>query len=207
LFNILGKHIFDKVVGPNGILRTKARILVTHGIHFLSKTDSLVMMRDGKIIEQGHYDSLMKRKSELFNLIKEFGQEETNNLLNDDVANEPEELTPLAYETDNVPTDQRSEETVSQLRERRVSVPSIHRRSSLITVKNERKQGEEIGREGLIVKEEMAKGSVSWKVYLSYINSCGVGTVTFWLITLVISQGIQVGKYDFFFFFFFLFIY
>lgn len=182
------------MIGPNGILRTKARIFVTHGIHFLSKTDSVVMMRDGKIIEQGHFDSLMKRKSELFNLIKEFGQQESNNLI-DDVTDEPEELTPLAFEADELHSDQRSEETVSPLRERRVSVPSIHRRSSLITVKSERKQGEEIGKDGLITKEESAKGRVAWDVYASYTKSCGFWTVTFWLITLVISQGIQVGKY------------
>ncbi|GBC03741.1 hypothetical protein RclHR1_00530016 [Rhizophagus clarus] len=189
----VGKHIFDKVIGPNGILRTKARIFVTHGIHYLSKTDSVVMMRDGNIIEQGHFDSLMKRKSELFNLIKEFGQQEESNNLIDDVTDEPEEITPLAFEEDELHAGQRSEETVSQLRERRVSVPSIHRRSSLITVKSERKQGEEIGRDGLITKEESAKGSVAWNVYASYIKSCGVGTVTFWLITLILSQGIQVS--------------
>ncbi|CAB4400795.1 unnamed protein product [Rhizophagus irregularis] len=188
----VGKHIFDKVVGSNGILRTKARIFVTHGIHYLSKTDSVVMMRDGKIIEQGHFDSLMKLKSELFNLIDEFGQqEESNNLLDDETTDEPEELMPLAYETDEVATDQRSEETVSQLRERRVSVPSIHRRASTATVKNESKREQQ--KNELITKEEMAKGSVSWQVYSSYLKSCGVVTITFWIITLVISQGIQVA--------------
>lgn len=192
------------MIGSTGILRTKARIFVTHGIHYLSKTDSVVMMRDGKIIEQGHFDSLMKLKSELFNLIDEFGQQEdSNNLLDDEPTDEPKELTPLAYETDEVATDQRSEETVSQLRERRVSVPSIHRRSSLVTVKNERKQE----KDELITKEEMAKGSVSRNVYASYIKSCGVVTITFWLITLVISQGIQVGKYVIYAFSFSFFVY
>lgn len=28
----VGKHIFDHVIGPKGILKTKARIFVTHGI-------------------------------------------------------------------------------------------------------------------------------------------------------------------------------
>ncbi|CAG8453187.1 17142_t:CDS:10 [Gigaspora rosea] len=34
----VGKHIFDNVIGPNGLLRSKARVFVTNGIHFLSHT-------------------------------------------------------------------------------------------------------------------------------------------------------------------------
>jgi len=127
---ISGKHIFEKVVGPNGLLRTKARIFVTHGIHYLSKTDSIVMMRDGRIIEQGHFGSLMDLKSELFNLITEFGQQE-------DTTDESEEVvsptTLETYEVDEVRVDHRSEETESKLRERRISTTSLHRRPSLVT--------------------------------------------------------------------------
>ncbi|RIA93900.1 ATP-binding cassette transporter 1 [Glomus cerebriforme] len=187
----VGKHIFDKVIGSNGILRTKARIFVTHGIHYLSTTDSVVMMRDGRIVEQGHFDSLMKLKSELFNLITEFGQQESNN-----TTDESEEIvsspTTLAYEIGETHVSQ-SEETVSQLRERRVSVTSLHRRPSLITVRNQRKQEEEIGKDGIITKEEMAKGSVSPKVYTAYAKSCGISMVIFCVIMLIISQGIQVA--------------
>ena len=176
------------MVCSSGILRTKARIFITHGIHYLSKTDSVVMMRDGRIIEQGHFDSLMKLKSELFNLITEFGQESSN------IVDEPEEQTSLTYESDEVHIDHRSEETVSQVRERRVSVPSLHRRPSLMPVENKRKQGEEIGKDGLITKEEMAKGRVSMNVYTAYARSSGIGMIIFYLIMSIISQGIQVGK-------------
>ncbi|CAG8721759.1 10889_t:CDS:2, partial [Dentiscutata heterogama] len=43
----VGKHIFDNVIGPTGLLRTKARVFVTNGIHFLSRTNSLIMIREG----------------------------------------------------------------------------------------------------------------------------------------------------------------
>jgi ATP-binding cassette, subfamily C (CFTR/MRP), member 1 len=194
----LGKHIFDKVIGPNGLLHTKARLFVTHGIHFLSKTDSIIMMRDGRIIEQGHFDSLMKLKSELFNLITEFGQEEDN--LTGEITDEPEEevsspTTLKTYEVDESRAVHRSEETTSQIRERRVSVVSLNRRPSLNIVKNSRKQDAEIGKDGLIAKEEMAKGRVALEVYIAYAKSCGIGNIIFYLIMLVISQAAQVGKY------------
>ena len=31
----VGKHMFDKVIGPQGLLRHKTRVLVTHGVSFL----------------------------------------------------------------------------------------------------------------------------------------------------------------------------
>jgi len=186
------------VIGPNGLLRTKARIFVTHGIHYLSKTDSVVMIRDGQIIEQGHFDSLMKLKSELFNLITEFGQqEESSNSIIDEPDEQDEVSSPTtldAYEIDGVHV-HKSEETAGRPKERKVSVASLHRRPSLITVRHQRKQDEEIGREGLITKEEMAKGTVSWKVYSAYLKSCSIGAVVFYLIFLIISQGVQVGRY------------
>ncbi|OQV17380.1 putative Canalicular multispecific organic anion transporter 2 [Hypsibius exemplaris] len=33
----VGKHIFENVIGPNGVLKNKTRILVTHGIGFLPR--------------------------------------------------------------------------------------------------------------------------------------------------------------------------
>ena len=33
----VGKHLFDKVIGPKGVLRRKTRVLVTHAISFLGK--------------------------------------------------------------------------------------------------------------------------------------------------------------------------
>ncbi|GFS47673.1 multidrug resistance-associated protein 1 [Trichonephila inaurata madagascariensis] len=35
----VGKHIFDKVIGPNGLLKSKTRILVTHSLTYLPQTD------------------------------------------------------------------------------------------------------------------------------------------------------------------------
>ncbi len=43
----VGKHIFDKVIGPEGLLRNKTRLLVTHGVTFLKHVDMIVHI-DGK---------------------------------------------------------------------------------------------------------------------------------------------------------------
>ena len=40
----VGKHIFEQVIGPKGLLRNKTRVLVTHGVSFLQQMDQIVVM-------------------------------------------------------------------------------------------------------------------------------------------------------------------
>jgi len=58
----VGKHIFEKVLGPKGMLKRKTRILVTHGISFLPDMDNIVVMKDGEISESGTYKQLLEKK-------------------------------------------------------------------------------------------------------------------------------------------------
>ncbi|KAG9295694.1 hypothetical protein G9A89_001711 [Geosiphon pyriformis] len=184
----VGKHIFDNVIGPEGLLRSKARILVTHGIHNLSVADSIVMFRDGKIVEQGDYETLMNAKNELFNLINEFGQQDqtqANTLAKD-------QILVSSYETDGPESDPKYEEMSRSPRERRVSVATLNQPSR--THIRPRKPGVESGKDSLIIKEESALGKVPWSVYKTYIKSAStIGVITF-LILMITSQGTQVAS-------------
>ena len=44
----VGKHIFDHVVGPNGMLRDRIRVFVTHGVQYLPQCTQ-VCISDGWI--------------------------------------------------------------------------------------------------------------------------------------------------------------
>ena len=50
----VGKAILENCL-LNGPLADKTRILVTHALHVLDKTDYIYMMEDGVIIEEGTY--------------------------------------------------------------------------------------------------------------------------------------------------------
>ena len=47
----VGRHIFEQVVGPEGILKSATRVLVTHSIGYLPQMDQIVVMKDGKFSE------------------------------------------------------------------------------------------------------------------------------------------------------------
>lgn len=51
----VGNHIFEKIIGPRGLLKSKTRIFVTHGITFLSQADEVVLMENGCIKTRGSY--------------------------------------------------------------------------------------------------------------------------------------------------------
>ncbi|NXC16423.1 MRP6 protein, partial [Corythaeola cristata] len=55
------QHIFEHVLGPNGLLKDKTRVLVTHTINILSQVDNIVLLVDGTISEIGSYQELLQR--------------------------------------------------------------------------------------------------------------------------------------------------
>lgn len=40
----VGRHIFEKVMGPNGLLKNKTRILVTHGLTYTKLADEIIVL-------------------------------------------------------------------------------------------------------------------------------------------------------------------
>uniref|UniRef100_A0A673GXS6 ABC-type glutathione-S-conjugate transporter n=1 Tax=Sinocyclocheilus rhinocerous TaxID=307959 RepID=A0A673GXS6_9TELE len=68
----VGQHIFEKVIGPNGVLKNKTRVLVTHGLSFLPQADLILVMEDGEITEMGSYAELLSRKNTFADFVKAF---------------------------------------------------------------------------------------------------------------------------------------
>ena len=75
----VGKHIFEQVIGPNGLLKNKTRILVTHGVGFLPEMDSILVMKDGRISERGSYKELLEKGGEFANFLIQYLTEESEN--------------------------------------------------------------------------------------------------------------------------------
>uniref|UniRef100_A0A672NUW7 ABC-type glutathione-S-conjugate transporter n=1 Tax=Sinocyclocheilus grahami TaxID=75366 RepID=A0A672NUW7_SINGR len=72
----VGQHIFNKVIGPKGILRDKTRVLVTHGMSFLPQADLILVLVDGEISERGSYQELLNRNGAFADFIHTFASSE-----------------------------------------------------------------------------------------------------------------------------------
>lgn len=77
LFKLAGWSVFnvlDNVIGPQGLLASKARIFVTNSIAFVRQFDHLVYLRHGYVIESGsYYELVAKSDSEISKLMYVIG--------------------------------------------------------------------------------------------------------------------------------------
>ncbi|XP_031677652.1 LOW QUALITY PROTEIN: multidrug resistance-associated protein 1-like [Oncorhynchus kisutch] len=72
----VGKHIFEKVVGPQGVLKDRTRVLVTHGLSFLPQADLILVMVEGEITERGSYLELMARDGAFAEFLRTYANKE-----------------------------------------------------------------------------------------------------------------------------------
>ncbi|XP_041075964.1 ATP-binding cassette sub-family C member 3-like isoform X3 [Polyodon spathula] len=84
----VAKHIFDKVIGPEGLLKDKTRILVTHGITFLPLVDNIVVLVDGSVSEMGSYQELLTQNGAFAEFLRNYALED---VVEEDEAIELEE--------------------------------------------------------------------------------------------------------------------
>ncbi|KAK5801853.1 ABC transporter type 1, transmembrane domain-containing protein [Linnemannia elongata] len=66
------QHLWQNLIGPNGLLKDKTRLLVTHGIHHLSEVDQIVVIKDGEISETGRYQELLDARNAFYQLIQDY---------------------------------------------------------------------------------------------------------------------------------------
>ena len=71
----VGKHIFENLIGPHGLMKKKTRVLVTHGITYLPEVDNIVVMKDGEISENGTYKELLEKRGAFADFLVQHLQE------------------------------------------------------------------------------------------------------------------------------------
>ncbi|XP_021787478.2 multidrug resistance-associated protein 1 isoform X2 [Papio anubis] len=72
----VGKHIFENVIGPKGMLKNKTRILVTHSMSYLPQVDVIIVMSGGKISEMGSYQELLARDGAFAEFLRTYASAE-----------------------------------------------------------------------------------------------------------------------------------
>ncbi|KAL5018705.1 hypothetical protein ScPMuIL_004427, partial [Solemya velum] len=182
----VGKHIFENVIGPNGLLKNKTRILVTHGINFLPKMDTIVVLVDGKISEMGSYQQLLDHKGAFAQFLTDFLQHEME--IDDKDLDEIDgmKLSPIYVS--------RSLENLSSSTHNSLSYlsHSKHKSSKLSLTSTKQNTVKKKDTNKLIQEETVETGNVKLSVFVTYIQSIGVPLTVTIIIFYIIYNGVGV---------------
>ncbi|XP_070636731.1 ATP-binding cassette sub-family C member 2 [Bos indicus] len=200
----VGKHIFNKVLGPNGLLKGKTRILVTHSIHFLPQVDEIVVVGNGTIMEKGSYSTLLANKGlfakNLKTFVKQTGPEDEATV-NEDSEDDDCGLVPSVEEIpeDVASLSMKRENDLHRTLSRRSRSSSRHLKSLKDSLKirnaNILKEEEEPVRgQKLIKKEFVQTGKVKFSIYLKYLQAIGWCSIVFILLGFVIYYVAFIGS-------------
>ncbi|XP_037541476.1 canalicular multispecific organic anion transporter 1, partial [Nematolebias whitei] len=189
----VGKHIFDEVIGPNGVLKDKTRVLVTHGISFLPFVDEVVVLVDGKVSEVGSYKSLRASKGAFSEFLDTYAKEHNHQSSSEEDGCQVTEDVDMLIEEDTQ-ADFPPEDAVSFTLKRENSMRRSQRGSSVRLRKNgslkiSENDGETKKGQRLIEKEAMETGQVKFSVFLQYLRALGWG-YGFWIFFFYFIQNI-----------------
>uniref|UniRef100_A0A8C9FEH0 Uncharacterized protein n=1 Tax=Pavo cristatus TaxID=9049 RepID=A0A8C9FEH0_PAVCR len=144
----VGKHLFEHVLGPKGLLQKKTRILVTHSISFLPQVDNIVVLVAGAVSEHGSYSTLLANRGAFAQFLNSYGSQEEG---------AAEETT---AGTGNA-TGYRGHVCLEVLK-------------STTSVKKAQEEPVKKGQK-LIEKEAVETGRVKFSMYLQYLRAVGLG--------------------------------
>ncbi|XP_041520483.1 ATP-binding cassette sub-family C member 3 isoform X2 [Microtus oregoni] len=182
----VAKHIFDQVIGPEGVLADKTRVLVTHGISFLPQTDFIIVLADGQVSEMGNYSELLQHNGSFANFLRNYAPDEDHKdsealqdadeevLLVEDTLSTHTDLTdnePSMYEVRKQFMRQMSSMS-SEGESQNRPVPKRHMNPS--EKETQVMKAKETG--ALITEETAETGNVKMNVFWDYAKSVGLYT-------------------------------
>nr|QUF59450.1 ATP-binding cassette transporter Abcc1-6 [Brachionus angularis] len=165
----VGKHIFDNVIGPKGLLKEKAnldylfkltRIFATNSLSFLSECDRIIMLEKGIIKEMGTFKDLMKNNSYFSEFLGQYTQNQKKD--EEEENSDDKNSKPISKEIKDESKSQNSKQT--------------------------EKAGEKI-----IVKEKVETGEVKFKILLEYFKSCSILYSSIFIVFYILTNVAQSG--------------
>ncbi|XP_067944116.1 multidrug resistance-associated protein 1-like [Watersipora subatra] len=192
----VGKHIFDHVIGPDGLLKDKTRVLVTHGVHWLPMVDNIVVLTDGRVSESGTYDALLSHDGAFAEFLKTFflsGEEEEGEVDEDIVQAKRAILHRLGsvveegedHLAEMVEERKLQRQLTKQLSRASESEPAAPEAPAVPEKKQAPTQAQD-------VIETVEVGHVSWDVYKLYARSMGYFFVFLTMGQMLLNAAVQV---------------
>ncbi|KAJ1882836.1 hypothetical protein LPJ57_000651 [Coemansia sp. RSA 486] len=187
----VGKHIFKYVLGPQGMLRTRARILVTNAVQYLVNTDNVVMLRDGTIVDQGPFAQAMVRKGDIFEFVHRFieGDGGSSSLEGSGASGSASDIGHCKDGTMQNEQDGTIQplgvdigrETTRQT----LGHASIRTIQDALARRELQREATPVGMAATIATEVSREGKVEWSTYLTYARACGARNAMLFCLALL----------------------
>ncbi|KAJ2808048.1 hypothetical protein H4R21_000229, partial [Coemansia helicoidea] len=183
----VGKHIFTNVLGPQGLLKTRARILATNAMQYLSSADNIVMLAGGAVVDHGSFTDCMARQGEVHEFVHRFVDEAQSSGSGSSTTSDTEQ----------------GEITVSGQALRKLVRPSLGQADAEEVNRTLSRRRRHASRVGLTdqaanvarttTDEVSQEGKVRWEVYRAFIQACGMRNVSVFVMSLVVASVTSVG--------------
>lgn len=187
----VGEKITEEVLSKNGLLLGRTIILATNSVPVLHRADKIVLLKGGKITEEGTFSEIHERKSELYKLIREFGRKDQSEKKKSDSVKVSE-------------TQETSEETSGETSEEQSIVDIIAENTPL-------KRTNSIGAASFVslghadaeslksgvlrrtgqLEEERSRGRVNISIMVEFLKACNFGFIAFYVLFII---GVSVSN-------------
>jgi ATP-binding cassette, subfamily C (CFTR/MRP), member 1 len=207
----VGRHIINNVLGANGLLSGKARILATNAITVLKEADYIYMLRDQTILEKGTYQQLVAMRGEVANIIKSAVKDEGTHAESEGEKSpsiegmDSDDSTAIHDELDPEEAEEARQEVggLAPIRPAPSGPSRAGRKSSYATLRRASTASfhgpmgtvgdEEQALKTKQNKENQEQGKVKWSVYTSYAKESNLVAVGIYFVALIAAQSAQIG--------------
>nr|XP_047130820.1 multidrug resistance-associated protein 1-like isoform X2 [Hydra vulgaris] len=215
-----GKNIFDQVIGNNGLLNKKTRIMVTHDLAYLRLVDQIIVLNDNKTFESGSYEELknntgafaeflktlhheVKNNEETYSNVLEYEDNKDNKVnategVNIGIINnmvEPQQalgFTNLAYTSNSCVSVFEDLKNNESDKNDTIDENELYKKEAQLVLARHEKTISLKGSEVLISQEVSKTGKVKRSVYLTYFKSMSILLTILFLFFGLISEGFSL---------------
>ncbi|KAF9354170.1 hypothetical protein BGX26_007997 [Mortierella sp. AD094] len=187
------EHIFNHAL--TSILAEKTRILITNGVNHLKDADQIIVIKQGRISQDGRYtDLIQNEQGDLFRLIQESklvaskAAEEKEPSSASEGSDEDGEGSTTENSGDEAATADKSTDIHSR-------PPGPVKRPTFKRAKSSKIKEDdiELDERDEVDDEVVAQGSVGWSVYNYYLSTLGFFSISVYVFASVVYLGVQVG--------------
>ncbi|KAG0016561.1 Multidrug resistance-associated protein 1 [Entomortierella chlamydospora] len=169
------QHLWQNLIGPNGLLKDKTRLLVTHGIHHLNEVDKIVVMKNGTISELGSFEQLLDARQGFYQL----------NL----------DRSRLEFSNTNKRRKHANKENAIQSQDDSDSGSDVADNTDTATEvgTNPQEKKAENTNASLVTAEKTASGGVGWRMFMVYAKAASYINIISVIVLYIFVEVAQVG--------------